>query len=248
MQGVANAIAEFLAGKVLLNLRTKVKAVIRGESDATVVEPTGRRVKYDRVVIAAKLGRPFIRPWLVRPATKTERLAGRTLEELQIFSALVNAPREDAIVSNGFLILDGDALSKPDPSTSFWGALNAELRDFPDPNPFLDQPTVTRVSATYYYAERANNKRVRLSVRKQLDNLYTNLRKWDDAVWTPLQTRSYDGYFQRWRSDEVLDRKPWSISDIQGMGNVYYVNAGTCGFESVGHVFDCADNLVKDSF
>lgn len=251
MQGIADAVYKYISGKVSLNLRTKVLSVIRSKSESDpviVVEPTGRKVPYDRVILANKLGKKLVRPWLVKPVSKKERRAGKTMEELQIFSALVEAPRADAVVSNAFLIIDSDALTVPDPATSFWGALSAESRDAVSPNPFLSQPTVTRVSATYYYAERAANKRVRLTVQEQLDQLYTNLKKWDDATWTPLQTRRYEAYFQRWPPQQVLTQMPWAIADIQGMGKVYYVNSGACGFESVGHVFDCSDNLVKDYF
>lgn len=248
MQAIADRMMEVLAGKVVFNLRSPVRAVVRKSTGAVVVEESGRPVKYDRVVISNHIGKRRVRPWLVRPVSSKERELSRTLEELQIFSAFVRAPRKDAVVSNGFLILDSDALAVPEPTTSFWGALNAELRDYPEENPFTGQENVTRVSATYYYAERAAGTRVRLTAQKQFSNLFKNLRKWDSATYTPLGSRTYDAYFQRWGTQGVQDRLPWALEDNQGDGNVYYVNAASCGFESVGHVFDCADNVVRDYF
>lgn len=250
MQDIADRLAEVLRGKgVTISLNTGVDSVTRKGSVAGV-RRTGASADedFDHVIVTRRLPQTGHRDALVSPVLSQEQTAANTLEELQIFSALLTAPRADAIVSTGFLTVDYDAMVSPQPETDFWGILNAEMRTYPSPNPFLETETTTRVSAIYYYANRANGTRVDKDVDSKITAIQGNLAKWDDATYTAIRNRQFGGYFQRWKSAGVTRGLPWSISEIQGSGSVFYVNAGACGFESVGHVFDCAKHLIDDYF
>lgn len=252
MQDLAELLAKNVTDEgVTIQLNMNVTSVERQESSAILVQADGTRTTYDHVIVTRRLPKTGHRGALVTPILSEEQGVADTLEELQIFSALVEAPRADAVVTRGFLTVDYDAMTNPQADTSFWGILNAEMRNYTGPdyvNPYLSQSTTTRVSATYYYKERADGTRVNKDVPPKIEALQANLAKWDDATWTTVRTKQFGGYFQRWRGGGVNVGLPWALNSIQGQGNVYYVNAASCGFESVGHVFDCAKHLVDDKF
>nr|Q8W257.1 RecName: Full=Polyenoic fatty acid isomerase; Short=PFI; Flags: Precursor [Ptilota filicina]AAL57199.1 polyenoic fatty acid isomerase [Ptilota filicina] len=252
MQSMAEHMAEWLKSKgVTFHMNTKVTKISRatdGSSPSLLEEGVATPKLFDTIISTNKLPSAN-RAEVVTPLLPKEREAADTYEELQMFSALLETNRSDAIPTTGFLMVDADAIIAHDPNTGFWGCLNAERRGgYSDENAILSSDTVTRVSAIYYYTERANNERIDFSLDEKIQQVKTNLATWDSATWTNLTSRTFGGYFQRWRTPDVMGQKPWNLADIQGEGDVYYVNSAACGFESVGHVFDCADNLIKDFF
>lgn len=249
-QTVFDRLLEIIKSNVKVKHLRTVKYVIRSRNTRrpSVCFLKVPCMSFDDIIITSKQSRSKNKV-VIYPRLKQESLVEFTIRDLSIRNALFETNRNDTIQPIGHTMYDEDlikGIGQDGIYRKMHGVLNPKPEGGVKNGISADQDgnRIARLAVRFLYRERDENIRFTENKSKSVRILSSELRKWDNAKWKLIELFSFKNYFERWSSVDVAKGLPWKLAEVQGIGRVYYVGSAACGFESIGHIFDCAEEVV----